>query len=304
MTDRVLLVGHGSRNKAGNDEIETFATKWRAHNPQWDIEVCFIEFADVMLDQGLDNAAKGATRVIVVPLILNAAGHVKMEIPAHIAEARQRHAGVNFIYAPHLGAGEPILSILKRNLRKTMATLDMPDPKNTGVIILGRGSSDRVANGEIAKMARWLMEDSDHELIDIAFTGITYPRLETAVQRQVRLGMKQVVVLPYYLFTGTLIERIARQVERLEAQYSEVAFGHGEYFGFEDEIYALLSTRVKEAMGMTQDSQIMMECDGCKYRDIAEEAGHGHSHDHSHDHAHDHSHDHAHHEHTHEAAPA
>ena len=33
------------------------------------------------------------------------------------------------------------------------------------------------------------------------------------------LGMKQVVVLPYYLFTGTLMQHIARQVDHLRQQY-------------------------------------------------------------------------------------
>ena len=130
-----------------------------------------------------------------------------MEIPEHLAEARKRHPDVEFKYATHLGASEAILSIIKRSLQKTMATIDMPDPKKTGVIVLGRGSSDKIANGEVAKMARWLWEETQHELIDIAFTGITYPRLVSAVQRQVKLGMTQICILPYYLFTGTLIER-------------------------------------------------------------------------------------------------
>ncbi|MDH5217918.1 MAG: sirohydrochlorin chelatase [Gammaproteobacteria bacterium] len=304
MTDKILLVGHGSRNKNGNIEIEKFANEWRKRNPQWAIEVCFIEFAEVMLDQGLDNAAQGASRVIVVPLILNAAGHVKMEIPAHMAEARTRHPEVEFIYAPHLGACDAILNIMKRGLRDTLKTLDVPDPRTTGVIILGRGSSDRIANGEVAKMARWLFEETDHDLVDIAFTGITNPRLESAVQRQYKQGMTQVAVLPYYLFTGTLIERINLQVERLKTQYPQIAFGLGSYFGFENEIYELLTQRVREAMGDTSDMTVMMECDGCKFREIAEEHGHGHHHhdDHSHD-AHQHEHDHEHHHH-HEVHPA
>ncbi|HGX91904.1 MAG TPA: sirohydrochlorin chelatase [Candidatus Tenderia sp.] len=296
MKTNILLVGHGSRNKNGNREIEEFAATWRAMNPQWQIETCFIEFAEVLIDQGLDNAAQGAERVIVVPLILNAAGHVKMEIPHFIADARQRHPGVEFIYARHLGATDAVLDILKRNLRKVMMSLDMPDPKSTGVILLGRGSSDRVANGEVAKIARWLFEESDHELVDIAFTGITYPRLETAVQRQVALGMTQVAILPYYLFTGTLIERIKRQVERLQTQYPQTAIANGNYFGFEDEIYALLNQRVNEAMGEIDDAECtMMECDGCLYRQEAE-AEHHHHHDHGHDdpHHHDHSHHQAH----------
>ena len=290
MNTSILLVGHGSRHKPGNDEINQFSAKWKEMNPQWRIETCFIEFADVMLDDGLDNAAKDTERVIVVPLILNAAGHVKMEIPHHINQARQRHADVEFVYAAHLGANDAILNILKRSLRKVMTEMDVPDPKTTGVVILGRGSSDRVANGEVAKMARWLFDETDHENIDIAFTGITYPRLEEAVKKQVTLGMTQIAILPYYLFTGTLIERIGRQVSRLQQQYPQIAINCGSYFGFEPEIYNILNQRVNESIGESTGSK-MMECDGCSYRQLAEQHGHGHSHDHGHEHSH-HHHDH------------
>jgi precorrin-8X/cobalt-precorrin-8 methylmutase len=58
----------------------------------------------------------------------------------------------------------------------------------TGVVLLGRGSSDAGANGELAKMARWVFEDNEHELVDLAFTGVTWPRLETVVQRQAKPG--------------------------------------------------------------------------------------------------------------------
>ncbi|MCK5830765.1 MAG: sirohydrochlorin chelatase [Methylococcales bacterium] len=281
----ILLVGHGSREASGNLEIERFVKHWRNRFPQQHIEVCFIEFADVLLDQGLDNAAKLGHSVIVIPLILNAAGHVKMELPEHIEQARLRYPLIEFIFCRHLGASEEILTILKRTLKKAMAKLDVPDPRTTGIVILGRGSSDRVANGEIAKMARWLFEEGDHDLVDIAFTGITHPRLESSVQRQVKLEMKQIIILPYYLFTGTLMERIYRQVERLQTQYPQIHFALGDYMGFEDEVYELLEKRINEATDI-HDAQ-MMECDGCKYREIAAEHGHGHNHDH--DRNHDHS---------------
>jgi sirohydrochlorin cobaltochelatase len=283
MNEMILLIGHGSRAANGNREIEQFADQWRVRQPQWRIEVCFIEFADVLLDEGLNRAASSASRVIVVPLVLNAAGHVKMEIPSHIGEARQRHPQTEFLYAPHLGANDRVLQILKRNLHKAMAALDMPDPGTTGVIVLGRGSSDRGANGEVAKLARWLFEETDHELVDIAFTGITYPRLEAVVQRQVKLGMTQIAVLPYYLFTGTLIKRIRRQVERLRMQYPQVCFSLGDYFGFEEEIFQLLDKRVWAAQSASPQQAVTMPCDGCKYRPAA---AHGHHHNHAHDHVH------------------
>lgn len=296
-TDTILLVGHGSRAPGGNAEIEQFAQQWRTRHAGWRIEVCFIEFADVLLPDGLARAATGARRVLVVPLILNAAGHVKMDIPQAIDAARAAHPGVAFAYAPHLTACDELLAVLRRLLRRAMLGLDAPDPQTTGVVLLGRGSSDRQANGEVAKMARWLWEETDHELVDIAFTGVTYPRLERAVQRQVQLGMTQIVVLPYYLFTGTLIERIDRQMQHLARQYPQVRFAHTPYFGFEKEVFAIVDARVADLQAGTPAA--LMPCDGCKYRDIAVELGHGGHHHHGHEHDHAHSHDH-HHDHDHE----
>lgn len=243
--ETILLVGHGSRDINGNIEIEQFSNQWRAQHPEWNIEVCYIEFADILLDEGFDNAAKNAEKVLVIPLILNAAGHVKMEIPEHLEKARQRHPNVEFIYGKHLGVSMTLLTAVKRQLLQVMDSMAMPDPKTTGVIILGRGSSDKIANGEVAKLARWIFEERDHELVDIAFTGITYPRLETVVQRQVKLGMTQIAILPYYLFTGTLITRIAEQHKYLQTQYPQVRLGLGHYLGFEPEIFTLLDENVK-----------------------------------------------------------
>jgi len=296
--DTILLVGHGSREKSGNDEILEFAEQWRQRQPGWRIEVCFIEFSEITMSEGLRRAATGAQRVLVVPLILNAAGHVKMDIPQAIDGARLKFAQVQFLYAPHLAACDPILAIVKRRLKGAMQALDMPDPTTTGVVMLGRGSSDRQANGEMAKMARWLMEETDHELVDLAFTGITWPRLEKAVQRQSLLGMTQIVVLPYYLFNGTLVERIARQVENLKTQYPAIRFTSTAYFGFEREIFELLEARVNDLKRGAPEFR--MPCDGCKYREFGVEhglGGHHHddaiAHDHNHDHEHPHPHAHA-----------
>lgn len=239
----LLLVGHGSRGREGNKETINFAAQWRERHPDWRIEVCFIEHAEVLLDEGLDRAARGARQVLVLPFILNAAGHVKMDLPEALARVRPRHPAVEFLLLPHLGMGPEIQRILQGQLNLRMRELAHPAPQTTGVILLGRGSSDAEANGELARMARCLYESNDHELVDLAFTGVTWPRLETVVQRQVRLGMMQIVILPVYLFDGVLIERIEQQVARLRGQYPEIAFALGERFGFDEGIYQLLDTK-------------------------------------------------------------
>ena len=303
--DTILLVGHGSREASGNAEILLFAERWRARHPDWRIEVGFIEFADPLLDPALNHAARNSGRVLVLPLILNAAGHVRQDIPSAIQRARKRHPDVQFLYAPHLAVSDPLLRILKRFLRQAMLQLDVPDPRTTGVILLGRGSSDRLANGDVARMARWLWEIGDHERVDLAFTGVTFPRLEKVVRDQVALGMMQIVVMPYYLFTGTLIKRIGRQMENLAAQYPQVRFAHTSYFGFEPEIARMLDERVhalKQGVGAIDLDRLMRpdpfrESEGHHHHHHHHGHGHHHGHDHGHGHdheAHDHGDDHSH----------
>ena len=309
--DTILLVGHGSREASGNAEILLFAERWRARHPDWRIEVGFIEFADPLMDPALNHAARNSERVLVLPLILNAAGHVRQDIPSAIQRARKRHPDVQFLYAPHLAVSDPLLRILKRFLRQAMLQLDVPDPRTTGVILLGRGSSDRLANGDVARMARWLWEIGDHERVDLAFTGVTFPRLEKVVRDQVALGMMQIVVMPYYLFTGTLIKRIGRQMENLAAQYPQVRFAHTSYFGFEPEIARMLDERVhalKQGVGAIDLDRLMRpdpfrESEGHHHHHHHHGHGHHHGHDHGHGHGHDHeAHDHGD-DHSHDAHP-
>lgn len=290
----ILLVGHGSRNREGNREILQFATQWQERHPGWRIEACFIEHAEVLLDEGLDRAARNARRVTVVPFILNAAGHVKMELPAAVSRARVRHPVTDFVCTRHLGMGREMLAVLKGQLDRLLHRLATPDPRTTGVILLGRGSSDAGANGELARMTRWVFEDYDHDLVDLAFTSITFPRLETVVQRQVRLGMTQICIVPVYLFSGVLMDRIRDQTERLRHQYPQTVFALGTHFGFDEGIFELLDSRVDTSGA---DESGLLECDGCKYR-LAAEAEHLHDHGHTqaaleHGHGHAHHHDHA-----------
>jgi sirohydrochlorin cobaltochelatase len=267
----VLLAAHGARDPGheGNQEVEAFASAWRARHPEIPVQVCWIEHAPILLQDGLDwaaatlaargNGSAEGGRVLVLPLILNAAGHVKGDIPQAVAAARERHPGVEFRYGWHLGTTEELLKALRHRLHQAMVALHMPDPRTTGVVLLARGASDMESTGEVAKMAHWLFESTDHELVLPAFTGICFPRLEQVVQRLDRLGASQVVVLPYYLFTGRLIKRIREQVARLRTQYPRLAMAQAEHIGLHDQLLDLLDLRLAQC----RDGSALLPCDGC-----------------------------------------
>ena len=153
--DLILVVGHGSREEAGNQEVRDFVAQWRLRHPDWRIECGFIEFGRPALDAALLEAGRQAARVIVLPLILNAAGHVRGDIPEAVAQARRQCPDTLFLTAPHLSACQPVLQVLQRRLAQAMLTLDMPDPATTGIILLGRGW--RAGSTKASRGTSWLI---------------------------------------------------------------------------------------------------------------------------------------------------
>ena len=82
------------------------------------------------------------------------------------------------------------------------------------------------------KMARWMFEGNDHELVDLAFTGVTWPRLET-VAAPGQLGMTQICMSRFISVHRRADRTHPEQIARLKQQYPQVAFALGTHFGFD-----------------------------------------------------------------------
>ena len=124
--EAILLVGHGSRDPEGNVELLRFADMVRSKAPQFLIETCFLEFAKPNIDQGIANCvAQGATRVVLVPIILFAAGHAKLHIPDAIDHAKRKYPNVQFVYGRPIGVHQKVINILKSRLAEAGYTRDL-----------------------------------------------------------------------------------------------------------------------------------------------------------------------------------
>ncbi|MFB9327622.1 sirohydrochlorin chelatase [Paenibacillus aurantiacus] len=309
--DAVLFVGHGSRDAEGNDEVRAFVSAIADRLEGLLVETCFLEFEKPTLDQGLDKcAALGAKRVAVIPITLFSAGHAKLHIPAAIDEARERHAGVQFIYGRPIGVHDQVLEILAARLRESGLDPEA-ELRDTAVLVVGRGSSDPDANSDLFKISRLFWERLKVGYVETAFMGVTDPLVEAGAERCLKLGAKHVIVLPYFLFTGVLIKRMEDMLESLQARYPEHVFTLARYFGFHPTLQTILLERAREALG----EEVKMNCDMCQYRlaaaaehrhhhhhhddDGHHHGHHGHDHGHHHEHDHNHEHDHEHHHHDH-----
>ncbi|MGG3889393.1 sirohydrochlorin chelatase [Metabacillus fastidiosus] len=292
----VLFIGHGSRLEAGNEEVRIFIDKMaETMDANLIVETCFLEFAAPNIAQGIDNCVKrGATEVSVIPIILLHAGHSKLHIPAEIEDGIAKYPDVKFAYGETIGVHHGVLDILIDRLEE--AGFDTSAEHNdTAVLLIGRGGSDADANSDFYKITRLLWEKLNVKWVESAFMGVTAPLVDEGIERCLKLGAKKIIMLPYFLFTGILMERMAKMLADYQEQYSEHEFVLADYFGYHSELQTILKERVQEAINGKSNGAATLE----NYRLYVEEHGHAHHH-HHHDHDHDHGHHHHHHGHHHD----
>jgi len=128
-------------------------------------------------------------------------------------------------------------------------------------------------------------------LVEPAFISLAPPSVPEALERCRRLGATTVAVVPYFLFTGILVDRIHDQADAWAADHPDVAVRHGAHLGPDPRIARLVLERHQEAI----EGEARMNCDCCVYRiaipGYEEQVGqptplHAHPHSHGHDHPH------------------
>ncbi|WP_042346713.1 sirohydrochlorin chelatase [Bacillus massiliigorillae] len=294
----ILFVGHGSQLKEGNKEVSKFVENMLpSMSQELIIETCFLEFETPNIPQGIEACVnRGATDVYVIPIILLPAGHSKIHIPAAIDEARLQYPTVRFTYGRPIGIHEQVLDILVTRIKEAGIDTTAKDD-DTAILLIGRGGSDPDANSDFYKISRLLWEKLQFKYVENAFMGVTAPSVDEGVERCIKLGAKKIVMLPYFLFTGILMERMAKWVANYKEQYTDCEIVLADYFGYHPSLQDVLKDRVEEALL----GDVKMNCDTCQYRiDAMEHIDHHHHHDHDHDHGH-HHHDHDHEQHHHHA---
>jgi len=269
--DVVLLVGHGSREQSGNDEFLKFCNVIKPHLGPERVETCFIELTTPLVPESLDRCvALGARRVIVLPVILLAAGHVKVELPHELDEAKERHPGTEFLYGRHIGLDPLVIAIMRERLAEVEREAEW-SPENTAILVVGRGSSDPDANSELYKLARLLWESRRYPWVESCFIGVTSPSLPEGLARCAALGARRIIAVPYFLFTGVLIPRIHRIVDEFMTAHPGIEVRVSDYLNGHPKLVTVLQQRKHEALR----GEARMNCALCKYR--VQMPGHEHA---------------------------
>ena len=127
---------------------------------------------------------------------------------------------------------------------------------DTLLVVVGRGASDPDANSNVAKVARMLWEGFGFGWAETAYSGVTFPLVEPALEKAARLGFRRIVVFPYFLFTGVLVQRIYDAADAVAARHPGIEFVKAPYLNDHPLVLDTFVDRVHEIL----DGQNLMNC--------------------------------------------
>ncbi len=262
----VMICGHGSRSKSAVAEFAVLSEKLPAYFPDWPVEYGYLEFATPVIKTGLDKLREqGVNHVLAVPGMLFAAGHAKNDIPS-VLNTYAIENNITIQYGRELAID---LKMLKAAGDRVTEALDMADKAegvvdrhDTCLVVIGRGSSDPDANSNVAKVARMLVESLGLGWCETGFSGVTFPLVEPCLENVTKLGFKRIVVFPYFLFSGILIDRIYGFTDAVAERHPDISFVKAGYLNEHDQVIETFVERVHEILSGSNN----MNCSMCKYR--------------------------------------
>jgi sirohydrochlorin cobaltochelatase len=260
-----MICGHGSRNQNAADEFARLADRVRARHPGMAVEHGYLEFCNPVLHAGLDKLRDaGVKRVLAVPGMLFAAGHAKNDIPSVLNAWAVANPAVRVDYGRELGVDLKMLRAAADRVEAAIAKAGGDIGRHdTLLLVVGRGASDPDANSNVAKVTRMLWEGLGLGWAETAYSGVTFPLVEPALEHAAKLGYRRIVVFPYFLFTGVLVKRIYAATDAVAARHPEIEFAKADYLNEHPLVIETLEERILEAL----EGRAVMNCQMCKYRE-------------------------------------
>ena len=313
----VMLCGHGSRDTDAVTEFAVLSEHLKKRLPQYPVEYGYLEFATPIIRNGLDVLkAKGVERVLAVPGMLFAAGHAKNDIPS-VLNTYAASNGLKIDYGKELGIDPKMMRAAGDRIQEALDANPSKVPLHeTLLVVVGRGASDPDANSNVSKVTRILWEGFGFGWAETAYSGVTFPLVDPGLEHAARLGYKRIIVFPYFLFTGILVQRIYDATDYVAKRHPNIEFIKAPYLNDHPAVIDTFVERVQQIL----TGDIAMNCQMCKYRSAVlgfetdvgavqeshhhhveginakgpfEIVNHAHDHEHGHDHSHDDGHTHA-----------
>ncbi|MDR7048935.1 precorrin-8X/cobalt-precorrin-8 methylmutase [Duganella sp. 3397] len=260
----IVIAGHGSRDPDAVREFEALVELIKQRAPHDVVTHGYLEFATPTIGEAVTaNLAAGAKQVAMVPGVLLAARHAKNDMPAEMQAAARDYPEIDFHFGAPMSLDPKLLQLAQERI--VAAEAQSPNTvrrSDTCLVVVGRGTTDPDANGEVAKLARMLEEGLGFGAAYVCYSGTASPLVADGLRSAARLGYARVVVLPFFLFDGVLVKRIYAATEDLAEREPGVEVLKAGYLGVHPLMADVMIERAREAVA----GRAAMNCSLCKYR--------------------------------------
>jgi len=260
----IVVAGHGSRDPDAVREFEALVALVRARAPAHAVSHGYLEFASPTIAEAVaHNIGGGARQIAVVPGVLLAARHAKNDMPAELQALAREHTAIDFHFGAPLNLHPKLLQLAQeRIVDAEAASSRIVRRDDTCLVLVGRGTLDPDANGDVAKLARMLEEGMGFGGVQVCYSGTAKPLVADGLRAAAQLGFARLVVLPFFLFDGVLVKRIYAAADDLREREPGLEVLKAGYLGVHPLLADVIVERAREAV----EGRAAMNCSLCKYR--------------------------------------
>ncbi|GAA3441279.1 sirohydrochlorin chelatase [Planomonospora venezuelensis] len=270
MKPPLLLIGQGSHDDNGSAEFGRFVHRLRCRLDRTaaDVSGGYVAQARPRLSDSIASlVARGYHRMVALPLSLTGDPRIGSDIPALMALEQERHPMLTCDYGRPLGPDPRVLSLLAERLSDAASEVpslrlvpagggpleEEPERIETGetaVVLVGDGSTSPAANADVHRVSRLFWETHAHEYmtVETAFASLTPPGVPGGIERCRRLGARRVIVVPYLLFAGGLLEKVWAQAMAYAAGHPDLDVRCAEVIGDCEGLADVVIDRYEEAL--------------------------------------------------------
>jgi sirohydrochlorin ferrochelatase len=224
----VVLVAHGSRDPRAAESTEALTRAVAEAHPEWEVHASYLDHAGPRpLDVLTWMETAGHRQAVLVPLLLTAAYHGKVDVPAVVGQARDAGLRIDVRISDVLG---PVSDLLLDGLIRRL-----PAGRLDAVVLAAAGTRDAAARETVAAAATALGARLGVPCT-VAYASAAAP---TAAEAVVSLSASRVGVAAYFLAPGRLYD-IA-----MDSARSAGAVVFAPPLGDAPELVALVTARVR-----------------------------------------------------------
>ncbi|WP_017293165.1 sirohydrochlorin chelatase [Geminocystis herdmanii] len=198
-----LLVVHGSRNSSYRKQLEQLQDLIvKGLDGNCLLTTAYLELgekplSDSIVEFSIECLKYNYQTLKIIPLFLFSGTHVLEDIPEEVNTA-QKNVSITLELMPLMGGSKDLIDLLECKYQ------EYPDFERVLFCHgtrLEKGKEESKIIGEKlnAKVAYWSI----------------LPDLWTIIDNMVNSGVKKIVILPYFLFSGKIIDSIVQEIQRL-----------------------------------------------------------------------------------------